>query len=51
MEAMGRRDVKFMMKAYMDAAQLAGPVGAALKLLSWEKPGGSRDDLAVEIIA
>ena len=41
MEAMRHSDLKLTMKTYMDAAQLAGPVGAAVKLLPWNKPNGS----------
>jgi hypothetical protein len=38
MEAMRHSDLKLTMKTYMDAAQLAGPVGAAVKLLPWNQP-------------
>lgn len=35
MEAMRHSDLKLTMKTYMDAQQLSGPVGAAVKLLPW----------------
>ncbi len=36
--AMRHSDLKLTMKTYMDAKQLAGPVGAAVKLLPWNQP-------------
>ena len=38
-------DLKLTTKTYMNAAQLTGPVGAAVKLLLWNRPG----DLAEKI--
>jgi hypothetical protein len=35
---MRHSDLKLTMKTYMDAKQLAGPVGAAVKLLPWNQP-------------
>ena len=35
---MRHSDLRITVKTYMDAQQLAGPVGAAVKLLPWNKP-------------
>jgi integrase len=51
MEAMRHSDLKLTMKTYMDAAQLTGPVGAAVKLLPWNKPEASVSGKAAEISA
>ena len=45
MEAMRHSDLKLTMKTYTDAAQLTGPVGAAVKLLPWNTRVGFADDI------
>ena len=41
LEATRHSDLKLTMKTYMDAAQLTGPVGAAVKLLPWNQQRSS----------